>query len=157
MMKHKKVIQQEAENVAYTSKGLFKTADWLKMQCNVCIGLIFLIGLILLGFNIPVIFSKFLGIVSIMISIVLLLNEKDFKKSEGYYRLANRYLAVYKELQGIYHQKANSEGLQNMREQIKKLDEKTSNYPISMVGRWWSKRVVKSEMNLDWIYENKEE
>lgn len=156
MMEHKKVIQQEAENVAYTSKGLFKTADWLKIQCNVCITVIFLIGLILLGFNIPIFFSKILGIVSIMISIVLLRNEKDFRKSEGYYRLANRYLAVYKELQGMYHQKASSDGLQNIREQIKKLDEETYNYPISMVGRWWSKRVVKSEMNLDWIYENKE-
>lgn len=154
-MGYKKVIQQEAENVAYTSKGLFKTADWLKIQYKVCILSTFLIGLVLLGFNISILFPKFLGIVSIMISIALLLNEKDFKKSEGYYRLANRYLSIYKDLQEMYYQGGNPERLQNLREQIKKLDKETSNYPISKGGRWWSKRVVKSEMNLDWIYENK--
>jgi hypothetical protein len=156
-MRDKKVIQQEAENVAYTSKGLFKTADWLKNQYKICIFASFSIGLILLGFNIPVSLSKALGIVSIMTGIILLIGEKEFKKNEQYYELANRYLGIYKDLQEIYYKGENSEKLSNLRKQIKKLDEKTSIYPISKVGRWWSRRVIKSEMNLDWIYENKDE
>jgi len=149
------VIQQEAENVAYTSKGLFKTADWLKIRYKICVFASFSIGLILLGLNIPIILSKVLGIVSIMIGITLLLGEKEFKKNEQYYKLANKYLGIYKDLQEMYYKGENSEKLYNLREQIKKLDKETSNCPISKVGRWWSRKVIRGEMNLNWIYEAK--
>ena len=90
-----------------------------------------------------------------MIGITLLLGEKEFKKNEQYYKLANKYLGIYKDLQEMYYKGENSEKLYNLREQIKKLDKETSNCPISKVGRWWSRKVIRGEMNLNWIYEAK--
>lgn len=150
----KKLIQQEAESVAYTYKGLYKTADFYRILYHISTGLSFIIGLGLLVFEVSSTLSKFLGALGILDGIILLMNQKDINDIEDYHKLANKYLSVYKDLQAIYYSKEdNSVTFNDLRVRIKLLDEETSKYNIGTVGRLWSKIRIKSEMNLEWVYE----
>lgn len=150
----KKLIQREAESVVYTCKGLYKTADYYRILYHISTSLSFLIGLGLLVFEVSSTLSKLLGALGILDGIILLMNQKDINDTEEYYKLANKYLSAYKDLQAIYYsQEEDSAKFNDLRDKIKLLDGETSKYNIGAIGRMWSKIRIKSEMDLEWIYE----
>ena len=83
----KQLIKQEAENVAYTCKGLFKTADYYRILYYISTGLSFSIGLVLLAVDISSNVAKVLGAFGVLNGIILLMNQNNINNTEGYVEL----------------------------------------------------------------------
>lgn len=146
----KKTLQFEAENVAYTMKGLFKTADFLSFFYTSCVFLSFLLGLILLVFQINENISKIIGIFVLLLGMALLKYDTPFQKIDGYRELANEYLATYKDLYFAY-MNDKYDNISSIRDSIKILDKRTTQFPIHYFGRIWSKYAIKNEMDFNWL------
>jgi len=90
--------------------------------------------------------------IALIASMWLLVNQKKYEKVEGYMRLADKYKNLFDRIRNAYYS-SNFENIETFQQEIKNLREKSYNYPVGKIARWWSKRVIKKEMNLEWIYE----
>jgi len=152
---NKKVLQRLGEDLAYTFKGLYKTSDWLEWEYKILLLFPILLGLISLGLDcyIPPLYLKIFSIWCIYSTVHILANQKSYEKISGYRKLADEFKKLYDEVEFKYY----CSDFSNLDELKRKKDElmnKISEYPISKVGRHWSRWKIKKEMNLNWIYEN---
>lgn len=148
--------QQELKNIgeslAYTAKCLFKTADILKVQYKVLLGISIFVSLISIAYDMNPYLAKFLGIVSVFASVWLLIVENSQHKVIQYMSLGNEYLNLYGEVERCYH---NSLSLtDDIYERRATLNEKTKEISISWLAKKWVDKVIKEEMNLQWVYSN---
>ncbi len=148
-------LKRLAEDCAYTFKGLYKTADWLKLEYKLYLAVPIIFSIISLGFEdmMSPFTLKLMAVLSMVFTSLALMNQEEYTKIEKYMQLANEYKTIYDELESAYH-KRDFKSLDTYREKIKKLREKTSKYPINMIGRLWSKNRIKDEMDLEWIGTN---
>jgi hypothetical protein len=150
-MTTEELVKKNAENAAYTCKGLFKTADFLKNTLFFGTLIPLIIGLISLSFNSLGEYSKVLGICSIVISFVLVMYRESFRKINDYYELANDYRILFNKLEEVHYTK-NFSNWADIISEISELNKKTSNLPILWIGRKLaSEKTVKHEMGIDWF------
>ena len=148
-----KILQELGEDAAYTFKGLYKTADWLRLECKILLFITLLFSIIILGFdNSSSIYTKILSIVALIASVWLLVNQKEYEKVEDYMRLADEYKNLFDEIRNTYYSK-DLKNIKDLQQKINNLRKKSHEYPIGKIARWWSEIVIKKEMNLGWIYE----
>ena len=153
--KKRKILKELGEDAAYTFKGLYKTADWLRLEFKILVLITLLFSLIILGFgdNIPDTWSKILSITALIASIWLLINQGKYEKVKDYMRLANQFKNLYDKIRNSYYS-GHFKNIPDFQNEMVKLRRKTHKYPIGKIARWWSKYVIKDEMNLEWIYKN---
>ena len=88
-----------AEDAAHEFKGLHKTADIYHYLCRVSTIAIFLIAVGILAGSPGEMLGRVLGSVGLLLSVVLLVFQKDTEKVRDYRRHADRYKNVYDALE----------------------------------------------------------
>ena len=148
-MNEQKSIKNMGENLAFTAKGLFKTADILKLEYKILLSISILFSLLGLAFDIDATWVKILGVISIFATIYILINENNQHKVSEFMKLGNDYLTLYDEVEKHYYN-----GVESLPEELYKrkeiLQEKTSLYNISILAKIWVDKTIYKEMNLDW-------
>jgi hypothetical protein len=72
--------------------------------------------------------------------------------------LGNKYLELYKELRSRWaNGEVSPEEAAAFRERLSALDRQTSQTRISLVGRYWAKWTLKSEVDTGWLTEASQE
>lgn len=154
----RKILQELGEDTAYTFKGLYKTADCLRLEHKILLFITLSFSIMILGFDdkLPNLVTKILSVIALISSIWLLVNQKEYEKVEGYMRLADKYKNLFDKIRNTYYSN-NFENIEAFQQEMNDLREKSHSYPIGKIARWWSKRVIKKEMNLEWIYKECDE
>ena len=147
-----RLIQRLGEDTAYTFKGLHKEADWLKYKYRLYLSIPIVFGLVSLGLDeeIPELWIKILPVVSLVLIFLALLGQKQFESVNSYRRLADEVKTIYDRAEEAYLLKE-TENYGELREQWNTLRKETEKYHIGVVGRYLSKRKIKTEMNLSWL------
>ena len=150
----RKRLQELGEDAAYTFKGLYKTADWLRLEYKILLFITLSFSIIVLGFNdsLPGLWVKIISVVALIASVWLLINQKEYEKVEDYMRLADKYKNLFDKIRNTYYSKS-FENIEALQQEMNNLREESHKYPIGKIARWWSRRVIEKEMNLGWIYE----
>ena len=148
---NKQEYKNIGESLAYTTKGLFKTADILKIEYKLLLSISILFSILSLISDIQEVWLKCLGVVSIFSTIWILINENSQHKVSEYMELANEYLALYYEVEKLYLNNLEiSDGIYKKRTI---LNSKTNNLTISWLAKKWVDKTIKNEMNLQWLEE----
>jgi hypothetical protein len=153
------ILYKLAQETAYSSKGHFKRADWLRLSLGVYVFIPMVTSLLTLFFDLPYLGERIAGFLGLLFSMIALVsvrsNNRDRADEEikKHMELGNSYLDIYKELRVLITQEENvpSEKIRSLHEAISKLDRESTSYQIGFVGRWWSKLRINSEMELDWL------
>ncbi len=161
---YKKELQRIGEDAAYTFKGLYKTSDSLGFIYNIFLIIPISFSILCLGFDkyLPSWLLKIASCFSLISAFILLLNKKNYSEDriEKYRILANEFKDIYNDVEGYYYSfdesKPTTENIRNIKTKMKKLRIETAKLPINIIGRFISKKKIKEEMNLDWIYSEKE-
>jgi hypothetical protein len=151
----KRVLQELAIDAAYTFKGLHKTADSLEITRRLFLMIPIAFSVIVLIFqsDVPAIVISVLAALSLLVTIFVLLNEKEYDKTRAYRELANKFKTIYDELR-VKYDTSDPSNLDALTKRINDLRLETSEFPVSRVGRVWSKLTISGEMNLDWTRKN---
>ena len=145
-------LQSLGEDAAYTFKGLYKESDWLEWQYKFYLSVPIFVSIVALGFDqeLPKLWIKILTAISLGFISLALLGQKRFESVDSYRRLANEIKAIYDRARDAYFQNE-TENISELREQLDILRKQTQGYPIRTIGRYLSRRAIKSEMNLSWL------
>ncbi|MDY0178158.1 MAG: hypothetical protein RBR85_02860 [Bacilli bacterium] len=153
-MSQKKVLQRIGEDTAYTFKGLHKTADWLNIEYKIYLTLPIVFSIIVLGFDdyFGSFTLKVIAVVSLVFTFMVIKNQNEYEKINTYRQLADKYKCLHDKAETYYYEdnEINLIELQNTKANYSK---ELNEHPISMIGRFWSKKVIEEEMNLKWIKE----
>jgi len=145
-------LKNLAEDAAYTFKGLYKTADALRITYKVYVLFPVLFSLCILGF--PDVLTqgeeKLFSIICIFFGFLLFYNQKKYELIPKYHRIANRYKTIYDRLM-IAHNEEKKTDFDEVRSELEKLREETPECEINCIGRYWAKFKINKEMNLDWL------
>lgn len=144
-------LKSIGESLAYTHKGLFKTADILKLEYKILLWTSILISICTLAFDMNTIVSKCLGIVSIAATMWLLVGENSQHKVMQYMSLGNDFLNLYNEVERCYH--AGLDLTDDIHEKRAKLNAMTNELSISWLAKKWVDKTIHKEMNFDWTLE----
>lgn len=147
-MNNKKHLQNLGESLAYTSKGLFKTADILKIFYKTSLWISIIFPVMALTFEMNSFIMKFIGFVSFLAAIYVLINQKHEQKAIEYMKLGNEFLKMYNEVERAYYE----DGIiaNDIYERQENFLNETSTYSISFIAKFWVDKTIKNEMNLDW-------
>lgn len=152
-------LQRLGEDCAYTFKGLHKTADWLEVQYKLYLAIPILFSIVALGFDeeISSLWLKGFAVASLAFTMLALLGQHRFEKVGTYRRLADKVKSIYDRAEVAYHDQDKAKHAE-VRSEWERLKPALSQHNISWMGRWRSKRVIKQEMNLQWLsgYYNEE-
>jgi hypothetical protein len=159
-MNKRKNLMLYAEEVAYSSKGHFKAADWARIFTQLCIALPLILSIVLIVYqDMAQAWSRLLNCVSMTFSLIAIMSplvnnqEQAHKKTAGHMILGNAYLDLYSQIRDLSTEEIiTKEHLEQVAKRKRELDSQTSELRIPLVPRLWSKLCIKKEMNLDWIY-----
>ncbi len=151
---------QLAEETAYSSKGHFKTADWMGISVSVYIFVPLLTSIVTLIFMLPDVAQRIISFVGFLFSLIALMSiwtnnrEKCAQAIKQHRDLANRYLEIHKQIrtQILSGQPVSADQVKGFQNSISQLDSESSEYPIGLGGRIWSRMRINREMDLGWIY-----
>lgn len=154
-------LMKYAEEVAYSSKGHFKAADWTKISTQVCIGLPLIFAVILIVYqDISQTWSRLLNCISMIFSLLALMSplvsnqDQACKRTSDHMVLGNAYLDLYSEIRDVSTEETvTKEHIDQIAKKKRGLDAQTNVLRIPLVARLWSAFVIKKQMDLDWIYE----
>ena len=146
---------------AYSSKGHYKTADWMNISLTAYVAVPLITSLLqvfatfTVGVDNTLSFLGFLFSGLALNSVLSSNRDKANNCMESHVDLGNKYLEIYKELRVRLTDadSITSEMLSGWQTKISELDNRTSTNKISLMGRWWSKLTIKEEMDLHWIDE----
>jgi hypothetical protein len=110
------------------------------------------LNLILLTFDLNNIVMKFMGIVSIFFSIYLLISQKEIEKVKDYRTTADDYKSLYDRLE-LANAKREFE-IEPFLERFDTLQKQNQSCNVTWLAHKWTDRVIRKEMNIDWIYKN---
>lgn len=155
-----KILLQLAEEAIYSAKGHFKSADWLKVALACYIFVPLITSLILLFFIFSELWQRILSFFGFLFSSLALnsaLNNNRDKANtliKQHMDLGNRYLEIFKQIRNLNSdiQNLSIEKLEEIQKSISQLDNQTKFFPITFIGRWWTKLRIRGEVDLDWIY-----
>lgn len=147
-------LQKLGENAAHTFKGLYKTSDALEIAHKLYLTVPFLFSFLVLADMVNGMLARVLAVMSLMFSIMLIIDQNSFSAVTEYRRLANDFKKVYTQLEQKYHCRDFTD-LDAISKRLGELMDETSRLPISRIGRWWSRRVINREMDLRWIFEGR--
>ena len=144
---------------AYSSKGHFKTADWMSWSLASYISVPLVTSLLQALFIFSDFWNRVLSLLGLLFSFFALSSvlasnrDKANRAIEGHMDLGNKYLAIHKEIRILMADLTGvtTDQLTDLQERISELDRQTSRNRINLVGRWWMKARIKEEMDLGWL------
>ena len=148
------IIKATAEDCAYTYKGLYKQSDIKEKYSSFLIFIPIIYSIIILVFPSVAneLFGKIISVITLISSILLLVGNKNSENIVEYRKIANNYKALYDELCILSSSGCDSAvKLGEIVTKKNELNEKTSLYPIGILAKLWTKKVIDKEMNLLWI------
>jgi hypothetical protein len=158
-MSHK-VIHQLALETAYSSKGHFKSADWIRIALSCYIFVPLFTSLIIFVFDFTKTLERILSFTGLIFSSLALSSslsnnrDKAEETIEKHMQLGNEYLTIFKALRNLDSKPVIDEKeVDELHKKINDLDGRSSSLHINLIGRLWSKIRVGSEMDLSWITE----
>ena len=153
-MRNKKYLQRLGEDCAYTFKGLFKTADWLKLEYKLYLAVPIIFSIVSLGFEdmIPAFWLKVMAVLSMIFTSIALMHQSEYEKIEAYMKLGNDFKTLYDDIESDFYRDDISR-IEEFKERIERLRKKTTEFPINIMGRFWAKNKIEKEMNLEWLKE----
>lgn len=148
-----------AEEVAYSAKGHFKTADSMKFATAILIIVPLLTSLVAFAFQMPDWISRTLGFFGLVFSSLALYSaltnnpQKSEKAMSDHMALGNEYLAIYKEIRAscLSVEVVSSVQVEEWNARIANLDKKSSDLPISWMGYVLTRLKVDKEMDMHWL------
>lgn len=145
-------LKKRGEDVAFTFKGLYKMHDSLKKE-QLVITVICFVCSALPVFDIVynIFFLKILSFLAMGSSVWLLHRNSEYQKIENYAKLANEFKSIYDYINRIYLIKSEEFDIEKLDKDIKALNKKTQDLPISKRQYSNVKKTIKSEMDLEWI------
>jgi len=154
-----KVIYQLAEEAAYSAKGHFKSADWIRVSLSVYIFVPLFTSLIIFVVHLPDLADRILSFIGLLFASLALSssrsNNRDrvSKEIKNHMELGNRYLELFKRMRTMAAGSGspNEETLDDLQKQISELDAQTNKLRINTVGYWWTRLRINREMDLDWL------
>jgi hypothetical protein len=83
--------------------------------------------------------------------------DKANKVIEQHFDLANKYLEIFKQIRNLNCdiESLTIQKLNEIQSEVTQLDIQSTQLPISFIGRWWAKLRINKEVDLGWIYQNK--
>ncbi|MGF1620422.1 MAG: hypothetical protein ACFCUR_07400 [Rhodomicrobiaceae bacterium] len=151
-------LQRLAEEAIYSAKGHFKTADWIGMAVAAYVTVPLLTSLIIFIFDPAETFEKILALLGAAFSVLALSSawsnrsDKSERAMKSHMNLGNKYLEVYKEMRAHWAgNEATPEAVSDFRQRLSTLDNQTCKLRIRLVGRYWAKFTIKSEVDLAWL------
>jgi hypothetical protein len=154
----KEILQKIGRDTAHTFKGLYKTADWLEFTQKWLLLIPIVLSLAVLIFEafIPTFAVKVLILVSLVITVYVILTQREYDKIQDLRRLANEFKTVYDKSFMKYSR--NDDGdLEELLEEEDRLRIQTAALPISWVGNLLCRLLIDKEMDLDWAKPKQEE
>lgn len=146
----KELIKQWGGNSAYSAKGHFKSADlkriWIKIL--VTVNVLFAV-FSLLEFGMPLL-TKFLAVISLVASILILVFESQNEKNSIRRHMAtgDEYLQIHFDLQELFHSpKIKEEDFEKVSKRMKKITEKDKPI-ISQIGKKWAKHAIEKKQEM---------
>lgn len=154
-------LMKYAEEVAYSSKGHFKAADWTKISTQVYIGLPLIFAVILIVYqDMSQTWSRLLNCISMIFSLLALMSplvsnqDQACKRTSDHMVLGNQYLDLYSQIRDISTEvTVTKEHIDQISKKKRELDTQTHTLQIPLLARFWSWAVINKEMDLGWIYE----
>ena len=147
-----KTMQRLGEDTAYTFKGLHKEADWLKHKYQFFLSVPIVFSILSLGFNqeLPHLYLKMLAVLALISAALAFFGQKRFQSVDSYRRLADQTKTIYDRAEEAYSLRQ-LDTYSQLQDEWHTLMMQTHEYPIGIVGRFLSKRRIKTEMNLSWL------
>jgi hypothetical protein len=142
-------LKHWAMDSAYQFKALHKTADIYHYLYRISTIALFVIVVGTLAWPPGEQMSKLWGALALLLSVVLLVFQKDIEKVRDYRKHADSYKNVYDSLQHAADR--NDKPLDAAENTIRGLREMNADFPISKLGHWWTQKVIEKEMNLEWL------
>lgn len=161
MITTKDELKRMVIETAYSSKGHFKTADWMGMSLAAYITVPMITSLLQAFFQFSDLLDRGLSFIGFLFSFLALSSvwansrNKADRTMEMHIDLGNKYLAIYKEIRILMTNlgSVTSHTLTDLQQRISEIDHKTSKCKISFAGRWWTKFRINEEMDLHWVKE----
>ncbi len=148
----KALIKRLGEDTAYTFKGLHKQADWSDKKYKLYLSVPIIFSIISLGFDeeITSLALKGIAVLSLIVTVLALMDQKEFEKSNGYRELADKIKYIYDKSERYFSLEDFSqyEILCNEWDLIRK---DLKDYPIGSFAYKRTKKVINQEMNLSWL------
>lgn len=121
-----------AEEAAYSAKGHFKSADWIKLIINMLIAVPLVTSLLTFGFNLGQLITQIVSFIGLLFSFIALLytNEHVILNSKiiDHMELGNSYLELYKAIRTVCFEPSciTKEEVLNFQTKISELDKKST-------------------------------
>jgi len=151
-------LQRLAEEAIYSAKGHFKTADWIGMAVAAYVTVPLLTSLVIFIFDPAETIEKVLALLGAAFSVLALASvwsqrrDKSDRAVKAHMDIGNKYLELYKEMRVTW---ANGnflpEAVSEFREHLSALDRQTSQTRIGLVGRYWARWTLRSEVDIGWL------
>ena len=152
MQSQLKTLQRMGEDIAYTFKGLHKTADELQFKSKMYLVVPIIFSIVMLGFSeeLNEIVLKSLAVISLIATCCLIINQKEYEKISSYRKLADQFKKLYDRLENDFYSETyeNVEKLQAIKDEIVSM---LNEYPISKKAYKQVQKTIKTEMNLEWL------
>ena len=148
----KLIIKRLGEDTAYTFKGLHKQADWSDKKYKLYLSVPIIFSIVSLGFDeeIASLALKCIAVLSLIVTVFALMDQKEFEKSNGYRDLADRIKFIYDKAERCFalDDFSQYETLCNEWDLIRK---DLKDYPIGSLAYKRTRKVINQEMNLSWL------
>lgn len=157
----KRELQRLGEEAIYSAKGHFKTADCIGMAVIAYVTVPLLTSLVIFIFN-PIEFvEKLLALLGAGFSVLAISSawanrsDKAERVVKGHMGLGNKYLELYKEMREAHStDEVAPDAVSRLRHRLSALDNETSKTRIGLVGRFWAKWTLTSEVDVNWMRED---
>jgi len=151
-------LQRLAEEAIYSAKGHFKTADWIGMAVAAYVTVPLLTSLVIFIFDPTETIEKVLALLGAAFSVLALASvwsqrrDKSDRAVKMHMDLGNKYLELYKEMRTQWASRdVSPEAAAELRERLSALDRQTTQTRIGLVGRYWAKCTLRSEVDIGWL------
>ena len=139
-------------------RGHFKSADWISWSVFAYVTVPLLTSLVIFIFDPTEAIEKLLALAGAVFSVLALTSawaqrsDKAKRAVHEHMALGNKYLELYKEIRE--RSSAGNVGgqvISDFRQRLSALDNQTSKTRIGLVGRYWAKWRLHSEVDMDWM------
>jgi len=150
-------IQSIAEDCAFSFKGLYKQSSIKENYSSflVFVPIIFSITVLVFPEITGTLAGRIFSVATLVFSILLLVVNKSTENVIRYREIANEYKKLYDSLYLLFGKGETAEAeVLAILSKKNELNNLTSQYPIKFIAKTITRRTIRKEMSLDWIYRN---
>lgn len=145
------ILQKLGVDTAYTFKGLYKTADWLEFTQKwlLLIPIVLSVAVFIFQPFTSGLIINILVFVGLVITIYVILTQRDYDKKKAIRELANEFKTLYDKLFADYCGNEKPD-LKELAKEANQLRLRTAELPVSWIGYLLCRIYINREMDLAW-------